>query len=642
MVGPELVCANMIESKTAIRIFMNPRDVQLRGLGKSNFVPVLLFGVLDCKEAPDVIQVSRLLPDFQELATEKVLGELWSRFTSPEGIRFSESLFVEGYDYFASSELVEQSNFSTKTSALNLAIRLCCLELHVESRFRNFSYEFDWRVSSMVRRLFTPKSRATLVWPRRNFLLGFLRGVMFWQLVLRELLKGSLTAIGLFLSTREASHKSNTDLLPKTASALFMSYFSSGKDLKSHPATKYWGRLDEVLDEHDEKVAFCYLDARPLMQRVLDRNVYRSASAQEKPAIFFIDAIRFPKMPWIVLRRYFALARGLIYNLGSARRRMVLLGRFESLATAPLIRSTVGATAAKNIFFACQMNFVINSTFIRQVFYPMEFQGWEALLNQSIMHSPYSPVVSYGYPHTALRRGDLRFYRDRVIWGQGRTTPTPSKVLSHSPEWEGFLAFQTSNESEVISVEALRVIEIDADPSASDSSPSIVFLAGYTKEGKRSAFFLARQVARQVKTSNLERKLTIRFRAHPLARLANKERLSLIASGVVVDDLQKLRIDGGDVVFVDPQSSVALDAYLAGANVFTLLPPHQILMSPLSGLVPKLAVVGTESEAIGAIQNILSGEFPVLSINSHSRSLFRLETHHLSRWRNLLTGILDA
>ena len=261
--------------------------------------------------------------------------------------------------------------------------------------------------------------------------------------------------------------------------------------------------------------------------------------------------------------------------------------------------SFAGISAAKNI---CQLNclesYLSSVPKQRMGIYIQENQPWEIALLHAWRSNGHGVIIAT--PHTTIRFWDLRyFYDSRTFQNKKQNSlPTPDKIAVNGPIARAAYDTGLGPTDRLVEVEALRFIQteqsVTADKDANLITPAknrkIVLLVATDLLDSNTQIQLE-WVGKAIKANkNISR---IVVRPHPASDFSQK-RYPQWQKSVDRSDLSEL-LKRVDVIFCSNVSSIAMDGYLAGKTVLTMLNGKTFNFSPLRG-IPNLTTIASAKD----------------------------------------------
>jgi len=263
--------------------------------------------------------------------------------------------------------------------------------------------------------------------------------------------------------------------------------------------------------------------------------------------------------------------------------------------------------------------------------YLQENLGWETAMLTSWRQGGHGSVI--GFPHSAVRFWDLRYFHDADEWkdGDANARPCPDRIAVHGPVARKSLRKGGFSPARFVEVEALRHPLQNQRPTprkkkggrGRSAGPRILILGDYAEAHTRNQMGLLHEIAGRIPPNAV-----LVARPHPACPIRPQDypNLSFSISSQTLDRL----LAWADLVYASPTTSAALDALSCGVPVVIPIGEHGLNLSPLKGLCEKSFVSGPEqlAQAFATIAARKNRPF-------RPPQLFRLDPR-LPRWMKLI------
>ena len=416
----------------------------------------------------------------------------------------------------------------------------------------------------------------------------------------------------------------------------FISYlfnFDQDTAKKGEFYSRYWTDLHNLLSDSKNTINWLHLflksDAVPDSKKARDLVNGFNAKTSSNQIHNLLDS----NLGWIlvkkVLKDYFRIWRA-SYRLGKVHHFFKTSNskmNFWPVLVTDWKSSLFGVTAISNC-----LSLNLFETFFNQMphqekgFYLLENQSWERSLIYAWQKVGHGQLI--GVQHTTVSSLDLRhFFSPFEYSGYDRfKLPIPDKVALNGDAAKK--AYQKAGfpEDRILEVEALRYLYLDSQSHVQQASRDVqkkrlLILGDYLSEvTNRQMKFLSDAV------QDLPIDIEILVKAHPACPI-NPEDWPSINLRIANNSLDLLTNEY-DIAFTSNATAAAVDAYLAGKFVLTMVEPDSFNMSPLIGY-PGVQFVGTSDELISC----LSGD--MLQPNQPDNHFFYFD-QELSKWKTLL------
>jgi len=258
----------------------------------------------------------------------------------------------------------------------------------------------------------------------------------------------------------------------------------------------------------------------------------------------------------------------------------------------------------------CQLNvleaFLCSIPKQRMGIYIQENQPWEIALLYAWRLSGHGMII--GTPHTTIRFWDLRYFYDSRTFKNKKqnSLPSPDKIAVNGPIARAAYNTGLGPTDRLIEVEALRFIETKKTNIQVESLSS-----NNSIENRRPVFLVATDLLDSNTTIQLEwvgkaakankNNWRIVVRPHPASNFSGK-RYPQWQDSVDRGDLSEL-LKRVDVIFCSNASSIAVDGFLAGKPILTMVNGRTFNFSPLRDLDSSTKISSVE-ELQAAISKI--------------------------------------
>ena len=268
----------------------------------------------------------------------------------------------------------------------------------------------------------------------------------------------------------------------------------------------------------------------------------------------------------------------------------------------------------------------------RMGIYIQENQPWEIALLNAWRSNGHGKII--GTAHSIVRFWDLRYFYDSRTFRDKdiNALPTPDKSALNGPAARAAYDTGLGPTDRLVEVEALRFIQIEksvtADKDANLITPAknrkIVLLVATDLLDTNTTIQLE-WVEKAVKANKNNWRIVVR--PHPASDFSQKKYPQWQKS-IDRSDLSEL-LKRVDVIFCSNASSIAMDGYLAGKPVITMINGQIFNFSPLRGLN-----VSTDVTSIKELKAALSGS-TFLKTKKHFEYFCLSED--LNKWKTLLS-----
>ncbi len=473
-----------------------------------------------------------------------------------------------------------------------------------------------------------PKLSAPMPWPRKIYVAmpGPVQALAFLLRYLNR--RRHLCAVGI-----DAWRQTQGDIT-------FVSYLFNlvpEAEHKNRFASRYWNHLPEVLISQLQKTNWLHLYVKdallPDEAKAADTLRRFNQTGQDLQHHLTLDSfIRITVVlravrDWIILA---LKALGLGFKLRKSSHSYSYI--FPLLAS-DWHKSFFGVTAINNLLSFNLFEEAMRALPRQRIgFYLQENQAWELAFIQAWRAAGHGTLI--GVPHATVRFWDLCYFSDKRAFQREKKTamPMPDAVaLNGIAATNAYLSGAYPKE-QIVQVEALRYQYLASANSRkrlsiSPHQPLQLLVLGDCLESNTNLQLCLLEEA----VSSLAHDLTITFKPHPLCPVTAEDYPGLRLH-VVVDPIEQL-ITECHAAYASSETSAAVDAYLSGVPVVSILDPRQINRNPLRGYAD-VYFVSCAVDLIKALKAIMT-----TPPKTSSRQEFFTLDKDLPRWRKL---ILDS
>ena len=410
----------------------------------------------------------------------------------------------------------------------------------------------------------------------------------------------------------------------KSNSKILFNHFSSSQIKNNKFNSKYWGDLPNLINERHDLVWLNMLHSDFKKSKVIDINKFINNNCFNQHHIFIESKLNFK----LIIKSFFEWLI-LIFNYIRVHNTFKLI-RFNNLCIWDIIetdiyKSFLSSKAVFNILYANLFNEVLSTIPLKSELYILyEGQGWESLLINNWKQKIKSSV--YLVSHDAKRYWDMRYQYSAKMFKNKyfNNFPIADLYISHgnyaSENMANFIP-----ENKIYRAEALRFNNLKIIKKYKINKPYKILILS-------SASFSLTNTLLNISNQFLKKypgEFNFLFKPHPdtIIQNFNYENIRLLDPKVLLSDIVK----SADLVFTSASTSAALDAYLTGINVITLLDKSLPNISPLyncNGIKYCYDFQGFESI-------VLNIDFRSSSLNSKNKEYF-YTSQGLLLWKKLL------
>ncbi len=264
--------------------------------------------------------------------------------------------------------------------------------------------------------------------------------------------------------------------------------------------------------------------------------------------------------------------------------------------------SFVGKTAMENLLYINKFEKAVsNMPHQEKGFYLLENQGWERALIYAWRSAGHGPIT--GVQHSTVNACDLRHFLDPSEYSnkQPYSIPVPDQIAVNGDAAMLQLLNSGFPKEKLVAAEGLRYLYL------CELAPSTVAVNKY--DGLRLLVlgdYLPDVTYRQMQllsdaADRLPPNMTVMVKSHPACPIdaADWPLLKLTMLDGALDQLVKEY----DVAFTSNITAAAVDAYLSGKYVLSMLDAETFNMSPLRGF-SGVSFISSPEELIGSLYNL--------------------------------------
>jgi surface carbohydrate biosynthesis protein (TIGR04326 family) len=401
--------------------------------------------------------------------------------------------------------------------------------------------------------------------------------------------------------------------------------------------TGYWSTLHDILPEKKVKINWHHIfipnEISPTAKDAVEviQKINSSKSSNQVHTLF--DSELCWKVILHVLRDYFKVV---IFGLKIKSSNLFFQKSNSKFELWPILQndfyqSFFGVTAMSNILFLNLLERSVSRLpYQKKGFYLMENQAWERSLIHAWNSAGHGELV--GVVHTAVAYWDLRhFFNEKEYDSFSKyKMPLPDKIaLNGSAAYKMY--FDSSfPESRILCVEALRYLYLDKvnnnkKDGVSQTPSRVLILGDYQSSATYTQMSLLVSAV-----DKLSKNIEFFVKSHPANPIIVADWPEL-KMRVVSDSLEQL-VDQYDIAYTSNATASALDAYLSGKYVITVLDPKALNLSPLFGQAEGVEFVSTASELIEKLNYAVCH-----AARKYKKVDFLLTNSKLTRWNDVLS-----
>lgn len=374
-------------------------------------------------------------------------------------------------------------------------------------------------------------------------------------------------------------------------------------------ASNYWMTLSDVLTQSGFKTNWIHHyikhKAVPSTQKAREAIAQFNQNGTDRQFHTSLDSVLSIQVILAVLLDYIRLVWTTL-KLSSLRQNFYL--NHSSLNLWPLLKQDwynymTGPLAMSNCLFINLFERLLTQLpYQRLGIYLQENQGWEMAFIHAWRAGGHGQLI--GVPHSTVRYWDLRYFFDPRSYERKikNNLPMPDRVALNGPASMKMYRDGGYPENRIVEVEALRYLGLASQLKVRDKAHPknnplrILVLGDYFPNIVRQQMQLLEIAAQKLPSDN-----HYIVKPHPSSAIETSNYPSLkfeITNAPLVELLPHY-----DVAFTSNGTSAAVDAYLAGVSVVSLLDGNTFNMSPLRGFTG-ITYISTVIELTNAVQSI--------------------------------------
>ncbi|MBF0231412.1 MAG: carbohydrate biosynthesis protein [Desulfamplus sp.] len=400
--------------------------------------------------------------------------------------------------------------------------------------------------------------------------------------------------------------------------------------------SNFWNKLPQLLGKDAAVNWLHHFVPHPAIPFPIDaKQLVRSFNETEKQQKhFFLGSGLGWKIVWRMLRDYF--------KLQSIKRKLDVESFFKPVGSKmnfwPLFKhdwfdSMSGLTAVSNILFLNLFESLLKTLPKQKMgFYLLENQAWERAFIYAWRTWGHGTLI--GVQHATVRYWDLRYFADPQSYARinQNDMPLPDKVALNGKAAVDAYRNGKYPESQLIEVEALRYLNLlkrdhtDKNKNKKKGEPiRILVLTDYLVQ-------LTRQQMQWLEIANsiLDDEVSCIVKPHPACPVEESDypSFSFQITNSPIDEL----LAECDIAYTSNVTSAAVNAYVCGIPVISVLDGNTFNMSPLRGL-NGVYFASSPQSVVDAVRKIQLD--PEMNIRAE---YFTLDPD-LPRWRRLINQI---
>ena len=260
----------------------------------------------------------------------------------------------------------------------------------------------------------------------------------------------------------------------------------------------------------------------------------------------------------------------------------------EKIMKPDWLSSWVGTAAVANIFWHLIFEKITKKITKNSVgLFLSENQGWERALIYAYKKNVGTKIIAV--PHSTVRYWDLRYSQSDLDLGLNQKDQTPNPDCYAMNGDQALSEFLNNKINNIKKVEALRyqyLLDLNKNYTEIKEQNCLLLLGDYSLERTLKMLSLITDVV-------ISNNLKLVYKPHPFCADVRSHINPQINYAIDNRDFSQLSEKYG-MAFVSNTSSVALDAYLAGLQVFVFLDDSDFNMSPLKDIAEVRFVASKE------------------------------------------------
>ena len=413
---------------------------------------------------------------------------------------------------------------------------------------------------------------------------------------------------------------------------MFVSYFLNieiDQQNKGKVKNNYWPNIDKILKKNNYHSTWYYIfipsKKIPNSIDALKKINYLNNNNLNKDNHVIIDG--YINLPIIIktLYQWFRINLKLIFIYKKIFNNMSAKEPFILLLKKSFTNYWFGPGSILNLLYFNLFKRICNNSF-KIAIYLMENQGWERALNFNWKTKCNNKII--GVPHTAIGFWDLRFFNKiekyqilepDIIAVNGNHS---FNLLKTNPNYKKLI---------LNNVEALRYANLQKIKPIIKTNrkiPNVVIVADVVAHETINMLDLIKKVSERY-----ELNINYIFKPHPGSTVnINKYRnLNIEVTDKKIIDILK----DTDIAFTSSMTSGAVEFYLAGIKVISLITMKNVNFSPLRDY-KNVSFIRNSKDYVDAINNHNPKIMKPVSVNN----FFNFDTN-LNRWDKLIKKYID-
>ncbi len=448
----------------------------------------------------------------------------------------------------------------------------------------------------------------------KNYIYGFLYLFVY-----------TFKRLPLILFQKNLSNKKLKDIM-------FVSYFLNIEiDQKNRDKVKnnYWPNIDKILQKNNYNSTWYYIfipsKKIPNSIDALKKINYLNNNNSNKHNHIIIDG--YINLPIIIetLYQWFIINFKLFFIYNNIFKNKIAKEPFIFLFKKSFTNYWFGTGSLLNLLYFNLFKKVCNNRF-KIAIYLMENQGWERSLTFN-WKTKYSNKI-IGVPHTVIGFWDLRFFNNIEQY----QTYEPDIVAVNGNHSFNLLKTNPNYKKIILNnVETLRYASLEKIKpliKKNKKKLNVVIVADVVTYETISMLELIKK-ASEIYDSNIN----YIFKPHPgnIININKYKYLNIEVTNKKIIDI----LEDTDIAFTSSMTSGAVEFYLAGIKVISLITRKSINLSPLRGY-RNVSFIRNNREYIDIIKNYEPKNIKPVSVNN----FFNFDTN-LKRWDKLIKKNID-
>lgn len=391
----------------------------------------------------------------------------------------------------------------------------------------------------------------------------------------------------------------------------------------------YWNKLIKLFKEKGKNINLLhiYLSNFNSSARTMKNYLDKLNDKKISNTYFTLDSFLSIKVVFKTLIQWTKL-----WNIGFQLRKINLNNYdehyLESYIKEDLSESIFGKTGLETLLIFNLISCSLKSLKKQKlVLYLQENQIWESSLNQ--LWNKYNHGDLIGVPHSTIRFWDLRYFfsKNNFKSGNQKSYPRPNKIAINGYFFKKLMIQSGYPENEILDVEALRFDHIKIDQNKimekGNKSLKILVIGDYSPRQTKELI----EIVNKCK-DYLQKEVKFYFKFHPKGDSSLRRFFKY--DFVELETFKMNDLKFYNIVLTSNSTTVALEAFLYGKKVISLLDSEILNFSPLKG-VEEVSFISNYFDLIDQIKSFNNN----INYSTNISKYFWMD-QSLKKWEKLL------